>query len=210
MIKKFTAATLFLILATVFCFGRGYWRPGYVIHHNGDTVYGYIKYIDIIASTQECLFRNDMNSPVIMYKPSQISGYLFIADGPYFVSSPIKLYKTKSNKNIPEVDTLFLECLVKGKINLYQIVGIPSYYFIEKDGQFFDLLNSEKIVYDNSKAYTLEKKEYIGILSFLLQEAHMQHEIQKCKFGQDAFIEIVKNYHKKVYPSEKCIVFGDR
>jgi len=93
------------------------------------------------------------------------------------------------------------------RVNIYHSKDEFDRYFIEKNADMYELKNTLKLDTINKLKYLNEKKEYIGTLQFLFQDAMIQPEINESEFNTKSFIKISKKYQNKVCPNEKCIVY---
>ncbi len=180
------------------CYGQNDWIPGYVIKLQGDTIHGFIENNDAKENVIQCFFRNEINSNTHNYSPEEIIGYRFI-EGKFFISKKI---------SDPEFDNpVFLEFLIKGEANIYHYLG--DRYFIEKDNKIYELKNTHMDILNEveMRDYRVEKKEYIGTLSYLLQDAKIQQDILKTELKPKPLIKIAKKYHETVCKDEECIIF---
>jgi len=218
----------FLILITLFviivnnCFSQDNWQSGYIIKNKNDTIYGLIDNSkDSKKNSSKCYFKKDATSEVQVFNPKDLLAYRFI-DGKFFITKKIALSNNDSNQisaiksvkieeigGIDSVQTVFLEFLIQGKVNVYHYRDDynEDHYFIEKDGVLSELKNTrETQVADNKEAIT-EKKEYIGLLTYVMQDANMQSDILESELYPESLINIAKKYHNKVCTNEKCIVY---
>jgi len=105
---------IFLIAFSILAFSNtvkaeelrnGYKYPGYIIQNNYDTIYGYIKYSDVVRSQNKCEFYKNENDkkPFKKYKPKELKGYL-ISDVLYktinysggLMSKPLRFLKVNT------------------------------------------------------------------------------------------------------------------
>jgi hypothetical protein len=198
MIKNFLSTQLLLVVIINFSFGQNDWKQGYIITNQGDTIYGYIDNRDSRSNSKQCYFRKHDKEEAQVYTPQDISAYRF-SDDKFFIS------KTLNGKESEK--TVFLEFVLKGKVNLYHLKDENDSYFIEKDSLMYELKNTEKIQEINDKKYYVKKEEYKGVLSFLLNDANMQSDIQKSNYSSKSLLRISKQYHEKVCTNEECIIY---
>lgn len=179
------------------------WKQGYLIYQNGDTIYGEIKYDEGKKSSSKCTFRKDKTSDNQTLTTEVISGYRFV-EGKFFVSRDIKELNLES--------PIFLEYLIEGKVSLYRYnTGTTNddRYFAEKEGAYYELKNTTEIrqTKDNPNGYYFNKKEYVGTLNVLFQDANMSNEISKSGYRPNSLIKLTKTYHETVCTDQQCIIF---
>lgn len=174
-------------------YGQYDWKQGYIISNNGDTLRGYIDYRVMATNHKACYFKSSEEGETEIYTPNEIRGYRFI-NGNIFVSKPLATWG-------------FLELLIEGKASIYRFFDSKERFYIEKDGKLTELLNSETTLRINNNEYYREKKEYIGTLAILLQDADINKEIQRTNFDDKSLIRIAKTYNNKMCPDEKGNVY---
>lgn len=189
---------IFVAVALLFhsncTYGQYDWKQGYIICNNGDTLRGYIDYRVRATNHRACYFKSYEEGKTEFYKPNEIRGYRFI-DGNIFISKPIETWGIEN--------PMFLELLIEGKASIYSFFDSQVRFFIEKDGKLTELKNSETLLHINNNEYYREKKEYIGTLAILFQDANMNKEIQRTNFDDKSLIRIAKTYNNKMCTDEK-------
>lgn len=110
------ALVLFFLATSLQLMAQGNLREGYVITLQGDTLYGEIDFRTADMNMKRCVFRKNGESSFKTYLPEDISGYRFTSNGIYYIS---KLVDTKSEGK----KNLFVEYVLHGNMNLYQIGG---------------------------------------------------------------------------------------
>jgi hypothetical protein len=198
-------------LCLIFVFSLGIlqaqtnFRAGYIIDLKNDTLTGEIDYRGDILMGEICVFKAQ-NGKITKFEPQEIVGYRF-KDDRYFIAKRI------NNKPI------FLEFLIKGKINVYYYRNKSSdHYLIEKEGgKLVELPYKERIVYKddttsvtkNTKRYMYNSSQHIGILIYNMQDApKLLEKIKNFKEpNHDNLIELAKDYHNTVCTTEACIVY---
>ncbi len=198
MTRVFILTTLLLLFGINIGSTQNYWKPGYIIKIQGDTIYGSVGKRSKKNISEFCRFKNDATKSEKIYTAQQLSRYGFL-DGKSFVSKNIDVKKANN--------LIFLEFLVEGKVNLYYLKDNTDHYYVEKDSKIYELKNTIERRSINNKNYLLEKSEYKKILSFLLQDAKIQDEIANCNFHIKPLIQIAKKYHDAVCTDKKCIIY---
>jgi len=203
--RKTLTILLFIILGN-YCFGQNDWNSGYIINNQKDTIYGLIDNRNSTSNSKQCYFKKKEQEKIQIYTPQELLGYRF-DDGRFYISK-----KTVGS----EVPPVFLEFLFQGAINIYHTRDDTDRYFVEKDSMLYELKNTEVLKrFYGTEAYNenlysvnlIEKKEYIGLLSSLLNDAEIQPDIIKCELKTESLIKIAKKYHEKVCKNGKCLVY---
>lgn len=190
---------LIIILSfTSFVNGQTNYRPGYVIKSINDTIYGIIDYRNDKIMSAVCKFKTDDQANETAFSPEDIAGFRFI-------KSKFYISKVINGKKI------FLEFLVKGKINLYyQRDEKGDHYYMEKDSTgIIELPYEEKIKNIDDTPYQYQSTKHLGILKAFLKDAPKTlvevNEIKKPEHRN--LIKIVKDYHNEVCSNEECIIY---
>lgn len=192
---------LFSLLFFVYpLFGQNDWKQGYVIIRPGDTARGLIDDRGNRSNSVQCCFKADKDAREQVYTPMDIYGYRFLS-GKYFIAKKISY--------IDAGQPVFLEFLIHGRVNVYHYKDkvMDDRYFVEKDTGFYELKNSQAIRNIEGITYRNEKKEYIGLLTYLLRDAEMQDEIQNSQLDTKSLITLARSYHVKVCHDENCVIY---
>lgn len=190
------------------------WSEGFIINNQSDTIKGYLENNNSTSNSNVCYFRKDLNADVIKYTPEDIQSFNY-NDGKYFISKEVNLLNIESLESGKKEYTkkrVFLEYLIQGKICIYHYYenGNGDIYFAEKDGVITELLNTLKSTDIHDKDYNVERKEYIGILNYLMQDANIQSDLEQIPLEPKPLVKIAKEYHDKVCPNETCIIYARR
>ena len=198
MIRIFITTSILLTLIVNFSFGQNDWEPGYIIKNEGDTVYGFIDNRDSKSNSKRCCFRTEENGKTQVFSPDELIGYRLI-NSKFFVS--------KSLKDQGFEDPVFLEFLINGKVKVYHFKDESDQYFVEKDSVIYELKNTKNFKVIDNKDYLVEKKEYVGMLNYVLEGANLQAEINNSTLSSKSLIKVAKKYHNKVCTDEECIIY---
>lgn len=173
-------------------------RDGYIVKNNKDTLYGLIDYSGNIINDKKCTFKKEINAEKQVFSPDEILFFRFI-NSKCYVSKKIE---------VDGVETAtFLEFIIKGKIDIYYHNRLDKYY-LQKDDQIYELKNSKGQISDtNGYMYEQEKKEYIGLMRYLFQDAAIQASINKTVLNHKSLIKFVKEYTKLVCSDNECVVY---
>ena len=176
-----------------------YFKPGYVIKSEGDTLFGEVDYRGDIHMSKICTFRRSAKDSVRHFSPEDIIGYRF-RDGKYFISKMVDGKK------------VFLEFLINGRIDIYYLKDYmgEDHYFIEKDSLgFAEIPYKEDIKEKDGQEYLYSSTKHMGLLIYYMQDAKgLQTEILKLKKPKhDNLIALAEDYHNAVCNGDKCIIY---
>lgn len=175
-------------------------RSGYVIRQQGDTLFGEIDFRTDQTLSELCRFRKDKTQGSTDYLPKDIQGFQF-KDGKYFVSK------------IVHGEPLFLEFLVKGRLNFYfyRENFVKEHYFLEKGNSgLVELPYEEEIkTDDDGNLYLYQSTKHNGILNFYLQDApSLRNDIAAIKKpDQKLLIDLANVYQNLVCRDSDCIIY---
>lgn len=124
---------------------------------------------------------------------------------------------TDSEKEVQNVvinKNVFLEYLIDGNVDVYLYVddANKSLYFIRKEeDSLIYLENTSGVIYNQwNDDYFIEKKEYIGILNYVLQDCEgIQSKISNLSLNNESLIKIAEYYHDQTCSNvnEPCIIY---
>lgn len=174
-------------------------RPGFVILNNGDTVKGSIHY-KATGTAVLCTFRAGPTFVPTDYNPYELAAFRF-DDGKFFVSRMIE--------SEPGPKKVFLEFLLKGKLNLYYMRDGSDHYYIEKEnGRLIELTEKEKIQIGAGGTQTVRPSQFEGKLRSVMADCPAIYpEINRTGLNHSSLIRLGKDYHEMVCTTEQCIVF---
>jgi hypothetical protein len=172
-------------------------RPGYIIKHTGDTIYGNIDYRADFLMSGLCKFK-DKENLIKEYSPYDITAFRFI-DSKYYVSREISGRR------------LFLEYLIKGEVNIYynRDENGDHYYLDKEDIRLTEIPYEEGIKYVNDKKVFYETTRHIGLLRVYMQDApELQSQINSVKYlTHRNLIKLAEDYHNIICEEEQCVIF---
>jgi hypothetical protein len=213
--KKIKCTTVlgFLLLLAPYLKAQGFFEKGYVITPEMDTSYGFIANKSQHTNCLSCEFKKDSLSASEVYKPFELFAYRF-SNGKYYISKNVNF--DASNK------ALFLEYLIKGKLNIYvwRNKGVDI-YFAEREGDtlimlenpnryfYFDAITMEFVKADEPNLQsTANYNKYKGTLKVLMSDTpELQAEINNLNLNSKSLIKISKKYHNLVCDNETCIIY---
>lgn len=201
MTKKDFVISLLLLVSGFTGYSQNDWRQGFIIENTGDTIYGLIDYRSQKSNSQYCYFKKDKQDVDNRYEPTEIKAYRF-TDGKYYVSKPIMVDGTER--------TAFLEFLINGVVKIYYYKDKDDLYFLEKDGQIYELKNTRSQVSNEGNDYLIDQKEYIGIMRYLFQDAKMTETINRTELESKSLVKTAKKYHNEVSKDEEYIIYDEK
>src|SRR5690606_39207532 len=148
MTKKDFVISLLLLVLGFTGYSQNDWRQGFIIENTGDTIYGLIDYRSPKSNSQYCYFKKDKQDVDNRYEPTEIKAYRF-TDGKYYVSKPIMVDGIER--------TAFLEFLINGVVKIYYYKDKDDLYFLEKDGQIYELKNTRSQVSNEGNDYLIDQ-----------------------------------------------------
>ena len=204
----FTLLVFFLFIQATF--GQKGYYPGYVVTNDFDTLTGLIYQKPNAINSRSCTFIKEKNSTPQVFTPGDLHSYK-IENSKYYVSREVPIDSINQ--------TVFLEYLVDGIVDLYYLKDLTKeYYFIEKDNRMIPLSNEGSTITVMEKAITgqeFERKyfkysnQYKRMLQYLFQDSPAaEKEIPNTNFEYKALINLTKDYHNDVCDSYDCIDYS--
>jgi len=180
------------------------WQSAYVIVNENDTLFGQVDFRTSRANQQQCVFRKNENSEVIIFSPDDILGYRFTPGGKFYVS------KTVDINGFPE--RTFVEFMVKGMLNLYYFVddNLQSHFLFEDENdRLFAITRRPDRIEDNR---VVQDHRFDGILRYKFQDhPSITNHPERFEFNQRSMINLAVTYHNLVCPiGEECIIFENQ
>lgn len=196
-------------------------RPGYIITKDGRKASGFIKISTLTESALGCSFAtNDTGEPGKMYDPKDLKGYGY-DEGSMYESKMVKFYDITEAKEVEQ--TLFLEVLAKGKVNLYYFKDDKPlsrrdfwhpahHYYIQKDGgEIPELKIRGRVKYQGGKKFVSTTKLYIGTLNYTLTECpDVKKKFNSTKLSRKSLKKLINAYNTCVDPTSQTIVKDKR
>lgn len=158
---KIITSVFFIVLALQEVKAQSNFEEGYVITAKLDTLFGKIAITDLYSNSLYCEFRRNGSDSSVRYTSSMLHGYRFTS-GKFYLSKNVVVDKM--------VAPLFLECLVKGKLDIYffQDAKGKDHFFAQKDTLSpIELKYSSTVVNEEGRMVIHESKPYVGLLTYL-------------------------------------------
>jgi hypothetical protein len=207
-----------LLFTFLICYSS--YKPGYLISNGNDTVIGLIKEQSEIDYSIHCFFKKNITDQPQEYLPFQIKGFRFI-NGKYFISSHVEING--------EVKSVFFQWLIKSKVNIltynysaknylyYMQIGDSSLIALKNTKTTIKTKYSDKYTFESDKPnissldYDVEKKEYIGVLNYYLQDwPKIHNKLTGLSLNKKNLIGIAKDYQNYSCPGTACIIYEDQ
>jgi len=198
-----------LVFSLMFCnavLAQVNFQDGYILKTEFDTIFGQIDSKDYFSNSQYCDFKNKGSETVTRFKPGDIFGYRF-TNGKFYITQTIAIEDNKS--------TIFMEYLIKGKLNIYyyQEKNLMPHYFVSKENvplQELKYSEGQEVIDGIDVAY--QKKQYIGVLNYLTSDCpQIAYKIPELNEpNQTKLIKFAEKYHNLVCTSESCIIYGKK
>lgn len=219
---------LFILSLTDCVFSQKDFRKGYIITNSGDILYGSININTNLH--RKCGFKID-NEKEEVYSPFDIKGFQ-LEDGKYYISKAVVLkedYKVvkqidKGNFNSSAsvdrkwtgsentfIDSVFLEFLVEGKINLYYLkrADIDHYFMEDSSHTMIDLTTQHvEIRKGGIQYFEIEDKMSKGAIRYFMKDAPQLHDkIDRAPIQHKSLIDLSADYHRSVCKDKECIIY---
>jgi len=179
-------------------------RPGYIINNMDEVLYGLIDYQETKANAHLCQFKKNEKSAIQNFSPTEIKAYR-INDSKYYISQVLTHGQT--------TDTLFLEYLIQGKVNVYYYFdGQKPHYLVNKDyNELEELIDSQEEGSINENSNRTDYSGYHGTLKFLFLDSNYAMEIvDGVALSHASLINITRIYNQEVNPDEECTIYGTK
>lgn len=174
----------FIITLSLFCcvFSYSYCQknfyPGFILHLNGDTLHGYIKFINTERNPFQVTFKKELNTEDINFTPSDIKA--FGVKDEFFISANVQSEYGLSDTKELDYDSaprlkriiVFLQTIVTGEKSLYYYHRKyePEHFYIKRDTTFELLVYKKYLFKEENISVEKENKRYQNQLYFYLQD----------------------------------------
>lgn len=178
-------------------------RKAFIITNTNDTVYGFVDMKTDKRNAELCRFKISESGEVRDYFPGNIIGYRFVDDGKFYVTRIVEIDSVKQS--------LFLEFLVEGKMNLYYYLKDRTDYYFFDDEEHDMVLVTKKtnqfLQYNDLSSY--EDNKYKGVMAYLFKDVNILSEkSREADFNRTTMIEFTKEYHDSICTTGgSCILF---
>lgn len=198
-----TAVLLSLVVS-----GQLNFKKGYVITHSSDTLFGKINDRGGYRNSKICVFRAANSNKVVKYRPEEIKAYRMDDD---------KYYVSKQVEAIDQNKYVFIDVLIKGKVNLYHHRKSKNmaFYIQKEDGDLIGLANVEVPLHYKheqnvatlySPTYILHNKIFRDTLYSVFSDSEkILDRIEGVEYDQKSLSAITKDYINEVCKGNDCI-----
>jgi hypothetical protein len=199
--------TLFVLFIFQTSFCQENYLPGYIITLKGDTLHGFIDYRNWDRNPDKISFKEKLSDNKLNYSPSIIKGF-GVLDEVYesaIVETEISSDQTNNlqynNELQINVDTTFLQAMIKGEKSLYYYknkFGRDQFYI--KKGSSYELLVYKKYLKDQEGQTTIrENKRYLGQLTIYFQDSPaMKSKINTTGYEKKSMENLFLSYYKSI------------
>lgn len=165
---------------------------GYIIQ-NGDTIKGFVYLREGPQTYQFCDFKIQRDTEGKRYTAKDINGYGYINDRSY-LSAPIKNEESKE-------ENFFIQEYIRGRISMYRL---ETDFVLKKDSTFHLLKNSKELIVKGNEKYFKEKKEYLGLISYLTNDCKGASRIplKELSYSLEGIGKYIESYNKCINPQE--------
>ena len=201
-----------ILLLFFFCpnlsFCQGNPLAGYVVTNTGDTLRGFIDYKNWDRNPTRVRFKNTLSNNYLTYSPSLISS--FSVAGEYYVSGITEIDKSPHRKlelnqfsrRQVEVDTVFLNLVVKGNVSLFHLKdeNAKDHYLIQKrDSVIEELIYHRYYKNVGSKRVIHSDLTYKSQLNNYLSDCpDIKREILEVDYRSNELVKLFERYNRCV------------
>lgn len=203
MLRRSLLVAIALWLSISILSGQSYFKGGYIISPEMDTIYGRIDFRGEKFNSANCVFITDQGEEPVTYKPGSIYGYRF-NDGNFYLSKTVVTDVGPQN--------IFFEVLLSGIINLFYYHSSTEYnfYLETAKGGMVRLYEEKKMVYNNEGGRAIKTmKYYVGHLRYAMSDApELSRKIDHVTLQQKDLVQLLQKYHGIVCDNMDCITYS--
>ncbi len=188
-----------LVLFKINGYSQGKFEHGYIVTSENETVNGYINLSKLIINPKVLEFRTAQTADIKFYNPLEIK---FISiSGRSFKGGIYSFVNSGKPDAVASNDTLFIEVLISGVINLYS-VGISKpeiQFYIQKGKSAFIGLENKKQTDETglSTAKSGLKLFQATLLTTMLDVKTMEGIVQDVAYTRKSISQAVSYYNSK-------------
>jgi hypothetical protein len=202
--KQSLVALVILLLHFNQIYSQDNFQPGYIVTSNNDTISGLININGWEITPLLLEFKTTQTASPSIFKPIDLKG--FKVNNEIYKSEILKSEISPRQTNTLEynpsyeisLDTVFLQQLIDGKINLYRSINkMGNENFYVNEGNSYDLLLFKKYLKLEDGKYILrENKKYIGQLKIYFKDCSMlASKIDKTVYNTTNLVSLFEKYH---------------
>lgn len=211
MIKHFRTLLLVLLCFSAYnSEAQKIWKPAYVITLNNDTLMGSIQEKGDASLRKECFFKKEGSKEVTRYAPENIRSYCMAG---------ARLFEAQKINHTQAEEEVFLEVLLKGKVNLYYDRNDKkNCFYIARndsglvllsndinptnfDSDFNNSLQLGKIYFTGSSPYIVE------LAQFFSDNKKIENAVPSVKYKKKPLVNLTKTYIHESYKPDASISF---
>ncbi len=180
--------------------------PGSIVNLDGDTIAGYVEYLEWRFSPEKILFKIEPDSQPVIYNPKdiqafQVLNFKYVSKQVDVTYMPRTSTKASFNSNPkPENSRRFLLLLLESYISLYQLLDnkdIEHYYVETAEGYVHELIYFKYYVTVDEKKLLNTNQKYIGQLIYYLKGCeNFRIKIEKSSYSAPDLMKLFNNYNK--------------
>ncbi|MEM8524161.1 MAG: hypothetical protein AAGG68_05945 [Bacteroidota bacterium] len=187
-----------ILFSSSLLYGQGDWKAGFISRLESDTLSGWIELQKDQKYNQFCKFKNSEESATTMYFANDLYGF-GIENGKFYVAKTIEVEEAQK--------AVFVESLFEGILNLYHYNGkAENFYLIEKEEELFYLRNTTEASKAGDQGVRQKRKEYLGILKYLLQGTSLEREISRTSYNHRKLTQLMEKYQEAIAPNDPYII----
>ena len=178
-------------------------KPGFIITHANDTVYGTIDYRSDTKNAYECLFKQDGESTYKSYHPEEIIAFRFMDDSIFYVTRTLPVDGVEK--------TFFAEYLIKGGVSLFHHKENDTdyYYLVDENGSTATIKN-DGVMASSPMAVDKAKREKLREASQLLaQSSKALKDLWLKDINSENLTEITREYDMEYCPARTTRRYQD-
>ncbi len=177
-------ALLFFAFFSVNGYSQKGYVPGYIVSPTNDTIQTKINLNEL--DKNQCVYLDPLGKSCIG-TPETVKAFA-VSNG--------RIFRYANFKNAKDRVEAYFEVLVEGRINLS---SFKSRFFVQKDnGEIHELLDTDEHGFnENGANYFRKKREYVGLLKYLLSDATTAiPNVVSIDLTRKNIIEIIRIYNE--------------
>ena len=187
--RRFLVFNIFLFFSILTISAQTIFREGYIVKNNGDTLHGLVLYQGKKKQPGKCTFKRFDIAKTIKYNAPDIKSFGYKSGNSYVV------------KKIGQKQE-FIECLVKGKINVYLD---KNEFFIEKSEYILTPL-SKGIITTEKNGNKMKFKDFKQFLADLTNDKPGFEIPIELNLQEQEIVDLISKYNQS--QNEKYFVYN--
>lgn len=202
LFPKFLSISIIVFLCSIaHVFGQNKISEGYIITLQGDTVHGEVKDLGLNGNVKICVFKPNDAREFSEFKPGEIHSFRF--NKKYYISKELNFER--------HTDSLFIEFLVDGIVNLYYFqYNYILYYLIEDEAGVQTLIkvnNNTPTSIEDEVTAKVDRYRKIGTIKTVLKDyPPIYSEVDNVYLENSRSMKnLIVSYHEGVCTDYDCI-----